>query len=312
MKQKINIKGLPTLAKLASTINGRPDDKEFDSIPVEDIYSKVQPRKVFEHIEELAESLKELGQLQPIVVSQDGNGKFVIEQGERRYRAAKLAGLSHLEAVITDPSDTDQDRLIRQLAENVQRDDMKLFELVESVSQILASGVKANVLAAKLGKDETYISSLNAVSNLPEPLHNLMSERHIQDPVALRRLKKLYELDPDQVLQQLDKWSEQNKRSDDDDGYIITRAQVLAFAKTAEKPKKKKKSPAAVDSEGTLIKCNPKNFRVFVLLADGRKGVIDPSIIPSDGSIAVRLNNGETVQLNPDQVRIDKIGVITK
>lgn len=236
---KMKLSGLSGLAKLGKTINGHADDKEFDSIPIEDIYSKVQPRKVFVKIDELAQSLKEQGQLQPIVVNEDGKGKYVIEQGERRYRAAKVAGFTHLYAVIVKSHD-DVNRKINQLTENVQRDNMKLHELSKSVGEIIESGMSLKELARRLGKKESYISALYSVTILPEPLEKLVAEQHIQDPVSLRRLKNIYQVNPDCVTAQIEVWSQSNN-DDADSGeatpFVVTRAMVNAFAKslTAEK-----------------------------------------------------------------------------
>ena len=63
--------------------------KHYEELNLDDIYSIEQPRKKFRKIEELAQSMKELGQQTPITVNPDGKGKYIIEQGERRYRAAK-------------------------------------------------------------------------------------------------------------------------------------------------------------------------------------------------------------------------------
>lgn len=248
---KMKLSGLSGLSKLSKTINGHADDKEFDSIAIEDIYSKVQPRKVFVKIEELAQSLKEQGQLQPIVVNEDGKGKYVIEQGERRYRAAKVAGLTHLYAVIVKSRD-DVNRKINQLTENVQRDNMKLHELSQSVGEIIESGMSLKELARRLGKKESYISALYSVTNLPEPLEKLVAEQHIQDPVSLRRLKNIYQVNPDCVIQQIELWSQ----TDNDDGengesapYVVTRAMVNAFAKRLKDGKETPPAPVVEEKD---------------------------------------------------------------
>ena len=89
------LNSLTSLSQLGQVIHDKSEKgKAFQTLAVDRIYSKAQPRTVFENLEELAESLKELGQQQPIVVSPDNKGYYVIEQGERRWRAAKLAGLA--------------------------------------------------------------------------------------------------------------------------------------------------------------------------------------------------------------------------
>ena len=234
---KIQLKGLSALSNLSRDFDEHADDKEFDSLPLDSIYSVKQPRLVFKKIEELAESMKEIGQQQPIVVNPDGHGKYVIEQGERRFRAAQLAGFTRIYAVINSVKGdkTPADRKVRQLAENLQRDEMKLYEVAKTIGEIVASGLAQNELAHRLGKKESYISALMAVSDPPEVLDKFASELHIQDPVSLRRLKNLYAKNPKVVEDQIEAWSNEL----DDDGkpnpdYVVTRAQVNAFVKRVE------------------------------------------------------------------------------
>jgi len=354
MKKDVKIKGLAGLASLASSVGGADADKEFDSLPLELIYSKAQPRTVFEDLENLAESLKGVGQLQPIVVSPDGKGQYIIEQGERRYRAAKIAGLTHLDAVISKPSGSKADRIMRQLAENAARDDMKLHEVVAAVGQILKLGVASGELARKIGKDKSYVSTINALTDLPPVLNGLMMNRLIQDPVSLRRLKKLHDVSPAQVEAQIDVWKSRAARNSSDetsDGgepYVITRAQVTAFARSLERKKEQTESadeaeksdsqtgsaepavlevdpaqpPAAKQAEGESkvapvqlpddqdTVCKPENFRVFVEVGrDRQSGYIDASVIPAGGQVSVVLETGEVVRVNPSEIRLTKIGV---
>lgn len=235
------INSLSQLAQLSESVDGRADDKNFDLIDLNEIYSKAQPRKVFEHLEELGQSMKELGQQQPIVVSPDGKGRYVIEQGERRYRAAKLVGLTHLYAVISRPKKGDSaNRVLRQLAENMQRDDMKLYELSRAVKSVVDSGVPICDIAKRLGKKDSYISALNSVAELPPFLEELAEGQHIKDPVSLRRLKREAEVHPDEVKAQIEEWKkEAAAESANDEGvpvnFVITRAQVNHFIEFLQK-----------------------------------------------------------------------------
>lgn len=208
--------------------------KRLEELDIADVYSEAQPRKQFLLIEELAQSMKEIGQQQPIVVNPDGKGKYVIEQGERRYRAAKLAGFSKIEAVVKH-SEKDFQRTVRQLTENMQRDDMKLGELSESIHSLVEAGMSIRDLAKQLGKKESYISTLNACSELPAILQNLVDGMHIKDPVSLRRLKIAYQDHPDEVAHQVGQWSNAPVSDvsavEDSEAatFVVTRAQVNAF-----------------------------------------------------------------------------------
>ena len=236
--------------------------QRFRAIPISDIYSIEQPRTVFEGIEDLAKSMKEIGQLQPIVVNPDGKGKFIIEQGERRWRAAKLAGLATLDAVVK-PEENHQnnpERIVRQLVENVQRDDMKLFELVRCIHTVIGLGMKGRELARRLGMSESDVSNYNSVAELPPCLDAIFVGMNILDVKALRRLKSLYQTYPQQVEDQIDAWRkdfedmqmasallDEGSHQNPEDSlksprFIITRAQVqqLDVRLTGKTPKKAK------------------------------------------------------------------------
>ena len=291
MKQAAKIKGLADLANLANSVGGADADKEFDSLPIDDIYSKAQPRKVFEGLEQLAESLVSIGQLQPIVVSPDGNGRYIIEQGERRFRAAKIAGMTHLEAVITKPSGKKVDRIIRQLAENAARDDMKLHEVVDAVGEILGYGVRAVDLAKKIGKDKTFISTVSSLVDLPAVLRELMVQRIVQDPASLRRLKKVYEVAPAQVEKKINEWKNSAARSRSEDAseaaepFVIPRSQVMAFAKALEREQMQAESesvsdkPEVVEPEQTeaakMSEVDPSEG----VSSDGKTYDVEPAVV---------------------------------
>lgn len=231
MAKNATLSGLDELASLGMMVGGHADDKEFDLIDVELIYSKAQPRKVFDRIDELAESLKTTGQQQPIVVSADREGRYVIEQGERRWRAAKLAGIEKLYCVIVEPTEDQNERIIRQLTENVQRDDMKLHELSQSVATLINSGMTVREIAKRMGKQESYISNLKHVAELPEPIARAVEAQKIQDPLAVRNLKKAFEEYPVEVTKQLDQWLSKDISDDDAEG-VISRAKVANFVKS--------------------------------------------------------------------------------
>ena len=204
--------------------------KAFQTLPVANIYSKAQPRTVFEHIEELADNMKAIGQQQPIVVSVDDDGRYMIEQGERRWRAAKLAKIPFLDCLVINADDKEDERLLRQLSENIQRDDMTLWDLSQSIALLVSHGLKISAIAEKLGKKVPYISVLNSITDLPKELETLVKGKHIVDPIAVNKLKKLFAEDPQSVCDQIDNWTREHEASKEDDApLVITRAQVMAF-----------------------------------------------------------------------------------
>lgn len=230
--KKLSMNSLSNLSHLGGVVMEKGEKaKIFQTLPVVRIYSKAQPRTVFEHIEELAENMKAIGQQQPIVVSVDEDGRYVIEQGERRWRAAKLAKIPTLDCIVIKSNSTEDERLIRQLSENIQRDDMTLWDLSNSIALLVSKGMTIRTIAEKLGKKEPFISVLNSINKLPTELEELVKEQNILDPKAVRRLQKTYQDDPQAVKDQIRQWREIHEANDPESKFVITRAQVLAFIK---------------------------------------------------------------------------------
>lgn len=133
-----------------------------------------QPREEFEPeaLERLAQSLKTRGQLQPIRVRWDeGRGAYVVIVGERRWRAAQLAGLPSLACVVVDgPIDPDE-RLAIQLVENAIREDLKPIEQATAYRRLMdAKGWSARQLAGELAIHHANVLRALALLELPEPL----------------------------------------------------------------------------------------------------------------------------------------------
>lgn len=232
VNKKLSTQSLANLSSLGKIVRDKGEaGKTFQTIQVNRIYSKVQPRTVFERIDELAENMKAIGQQQPIVVSPDGTGRYVIEQGERRWRAAKVAQMLTLDCIVIKTRPDDPQRLIRQLSENIQREEMTLWDLSNSIGYLVSKGMTIRDIASQLGKKESYISVLNAIQGLPKELEDLVKNQHIADPVAVRKLQKLFDEEPDAVREQLKRWVELHELSETDTPFIITRAQVNAFIK---------------------------------------------------------------------------------
>lgn len=119
-----------------------------------------QPRKIFdeEKLQELSDSIKEHGLLQPIVVIDNGDGTYTLIAGERRLRAHKLANLDEIKAIIVDE---DEFRL-RELAliENIQRDDLNIIELAFCYAQLINEhSITHEELAKKVFKSRTSITN---------------------------------------------------------------------------------------------------------------------------------------------------------
>ncbi len=150
-----------------------------------------QPRKSFDavKIEELAQSVRTYGLLQPILVRRDKNGQFQLIAGERRLKACKSLEWTHIPAVIKDLSDSAMATIA--LIENLQREDLNFIEEAEGYGRLLEEfGLTQEVLAQRLGKSQSTIANKLRLLKLPCRVKELLlsqdlSERHAR---ALLRL----------------------------------------------------------------------------------------------------------------------------
>ena len=127
-----------------------------------------QPRTIFDNssLEELAASIKEIGILQPPVVRKISDNQYELIMGERRYRAAKLAGLVNIPVIIRQTSDNE---LLREaLVENIHRSNLSSLEEAAAYNQMLSDfGFTHDELAERLGKSRPVISNTLRLLNLP-------------------------------------------------------------------------------------------------------------------------------------------------
>ena len=167
------------------------NNRKVVELPLDDVLpNRFQPRIKFneEPINELASSIKEHGVIQPIVVRAVGD-RYEIIAGERRFKAATLAGLPTIPAIITDLNDKDSAEVA--LIENVQRQDLTPIEEAISYKKILDMGyLTQDDLAQKLGKNQSTIANKLRLLNLDEEvqealLNGKISERHARSLLKL-------------------------------------------------------------------------------------------------------------------------------
>ena len=141
--------------------------------------SGTQPRVRFEEqaLVELTQSIATHGVLQPILVERAGS-RYRIIAGERRYRAAKRAGLRSIPAVVRAPGD--EERLTLALIENIQREDLTPLEEAQAFRRIIdLTGVGQEDLAAQVGKHRSTIANSLRLLGLPEEVRNALSDGSI-------------------------------------------------------------------------------------------------------------------------------------
>lgn len=167
------------------------ESKEVRQIPIEDIIpNRFQPRINFDEkaLNELAESIKQHGIIQPLVLRPLGD-KFEIIAGERRYKAATLAGLSTVPGIVTEMDDNTSAEVA--LIENVQRKDLSSIEEAKSYKSMLErSNMTQDELAKKMGLSQSTIANKLRLLNLSEDVQNALtqekiSERHARALLAI-------------------------------------------------------------------------------------------------------------------------------
>ncbi len=161
----------------------KPNDTSgnmVEMIPIANLVAGVyQPRRSFDETElsELAYSIREKGIIQPLVVRKDGD-HYEIIAGERRYRAAKIAGLEVVPALVR--SITNQEALELALIENIQRADLSAVEEALGYRQLLADfGYSEEQISVKIGKSRSYVTNSLRLLNLPAEVLTMIDQKLI-------------------------------------------------------------------------------------------------------------------------------------
>ena len=139
-----------------------------------------QPRKYFDKdaLEELSESIKENGLLQPILVREYGEGRYQIIAGERRYRACKLAGLTDIPAIILDRDDKAAAQIA--LIENIQREDLNPLEEALAYKALKEEyDMTQEELSERIGKSRSAIANSMRLLDLPEEILTMVVAREL-------------------------------------------------------------------------------------------------------------------------------------
>lgn len=161
----------------AQTETGSASAQPDSTVSIEKIHPNPnQPRTHFNEteLEELSESIREHGVLQPLLVRKKGD-EFEIIAGERRYQASKIAGLSELPVIIKDVDD--QKMLELALIENLQRSDLNPIEEAKGYRQLIkASGMTQEALSKAVSKSRSAITNSLRLLDLPERVQELLFE----------------------------------------------------------------------------------------------------------------------------------------
>ncbi len=239
-----------------------------------------QPRTHFEEekIQELSESIKENGLLQPIVVRPYDN-YFQIVVGERRYRACKLAGLTEIPCMI-QILDEDQ-TATAALVENIQRENLSPIEEALAYYHLLnTQNLTQEQLAKKVGKKQSTVANKLRLLNLPMTVQEAVrrkdvSERHARALLSLETTKQQNDM----------------LREIIDNGYTVAKTEEKIKQKLAPKePKKKPKGTTKKISQSLKIAINTINQAFQMVLRAGVTGSIESQETDDEVIIVIKMN----------------------
>ena len=183
-----------------SSILETTKESDIREIPVDEIRTNpYQPRKTFnqEALEELAESIKNYGVFQPIIVKPSIKG-YDLVAGERRLRASKMAGLSTIPAIVKEFSD----EMMREIAllENLQRENLSAIELAWAYKGIIDSmHIRQEDLASKRGKSRSHITNMIGLLRLPEDVQNMI----LDNKLSMGHARVLSKIEDDSKISEL-------------------------------------------------------------------------------------------------------------
>ncbi len=242
-----------------------------------------QPRRDFdeESLAALASSIKEKGLIQPITVrsrEKDGSFEYELVTGERRLRAAKLAGLSVIPSIITSYSDDNMAEMA--LIENLQREDLNPIEEGEAYQTLIDTyALSVNDMAERVGKSRSYVANILRLSSLADEVKAMLREKKL----TVGQARPLLALESAEEQVRLAKEILEN-------GMSAREIERLMKEKKEEKPKKPKKDPLPSDAAAYLKSIEEKlklsvGSQVSIKLGRGKKA--------HSGTISISFKNDE-------------------
>lgn len=269
---------MPSLRERAANANlmslGRDSDYQvkdgetIKKIPKAMLYSLAQVRTEFDQdaLQELAENIKQNGQQMPIIVHPvDQTNKFLIHQGERRWRAIQL--IDDLETVdcIVRSSNT----LFQQLSENVLREALTPYEIAIAIANLKQSeSINSIEVSKRLGKSKVWTSRYESINKMDSAIVNLLKSKNVLDINTITELQRASKIDFEKTLD------------------FVTRHEVIS-RDLAIKFKSKLESTNDNKTTESLKKYSPSHLLVEI---DGQKGfVMTGSIDAKPGTIDVKI-----------------------
>ncbi len=180
--------GLPKRGRLVVSISRLQEDPENE-------------RKTFKNMDDMIESVRQHGIIEPITVTPAGEG-YLILTGHRRYRAAKAVGLTEVEVMVRDPEEGSA-RRYKSLISNIQRENLGAMELAETLSSLLARGEvqTQRELAHRIGKSEQWLSSMLSLLELPAKIQEQL--RNSSVTIGYEMAQRIAQVDDSSLQEEL-------------------------------------------------------------------------------------------------------------
>jgi len=210
--------GLPEFIKmkhdyhLVDEISLRTKTPVTRNIPIEKIVAnQLQPRKDMGDLNELTESIREKGIIEPVLV-RPKEGHYEIIAGERRFRAAQQAGMTEIPCIEHDIPDNEALEL--SIVENIQRKDLNVFEQAQSIMSLAEIyGYSHEEIGKKIGKSRVTVSELIRITDLPVDIREKCLEMGINSKTFLLELTKVD--DPEKMAEILSQYSQKSFSRDE-------------------------------------------------------------------------------------------------
>jgi ParB family transcriptional regulator, chromosome partitioning protein len=261
MNRKALGRGLGALLSSDRTIDlgAEPSEVDLDSI----VPGPMQPRTHFDEasLESLAESIRSHGIVQPLLVRRRGD-RYELIAGERRWRAARLAGISRVPIVIKEVPD--ESLLEIALIENIQRENLNPIEEAQAYKKLIETvGLTQESLASRVGRDRSYITNYLRLLRLPDDLQQLLKEGRLSTGHARTLLALSHPDLQRRIARQIL------------DGGLSVRATEQLVQKAVEEKPASKAAPQQVDpnikaAETKLRRALGTQVKIIQSAADGR------------------------------------------
>lgn len=301
-----------------------PEEDKLLKLKSEYFYADDQVRKTFDdhEIEEMAASLRENGQIQPIVVHPaDEDGRHKIDKGECRWRAATLLNNFVLKAVIDPeaPSRTKTKRIISQFIENDQRNDVPPFDQAIAIKELIEEGMTMEEIAEQLGwitrshkkPNTNKVSRILSILKLPEEGQKLVRNGVVTDLITLEFIRKIHDSNPEKFSVVCDLAIEEKgltrKRAEQE--YKQCKLNESGENESSNQTQQKQPGRQSSNSQGGTSRASSHKYpTIHIECNDGQSGMLLLEKKHSNAELAyIQLPNDDVVEVELNIIKIKRI-----